>query len=322
MPARATLQQKLNQLRRVEESPSSADSLAALRKALAGPSNALAAAAAQIAAQHGIDALAHDVAASFNRFLEREDKGCRAKLALAEALDRLDHYEPEVLLRGLHHVQMEPVYGGRVDTAGNLRANCAQILARFGHPDILFELTALVMDPEVEARRGAVQALTYLGREESELVLRVKALAGDPEPDVTGACLAGLMELAPERSLPFVAGLLGSEDPLVAEGAALALGESRKPEAFEALRTQWENSLDPEFKEMLALPMALTRCDNALAFLLEVVENAHPDTAAAAVRALKVFDDEARRPEIQAALDTRDERHVQQAYAEVFETRT
>jgi len=322
MARKGTFEQKLAQLRRAEQDPFSAKSIAAFRKALLGANKALAAAAAAIVAQYAVTDLIPDLVASFDRFLGRQDKGCLAKTALVEALDRLEHYEPELFLRGLHHVQMEPVYGGRVDTAANLRANCALALARFGYPDVLFELATLVMDPQVEARRGAVKALTHLARDESELLLRVKALAGDAEPDVTGECLHGLIQIAPERSLPFVARFLGGPDLFVAEAAAIALGESRLPEAFGVLHSHWEDSIDPAFKEMLALPIALTRCDEALAFLLDVVETAHRDTAAAAVRALKVFDDDACRPRIRAAADTRDEPAVRRAYAEAFQADT
>ena len=48
-----------------------------------------------------------------------------AKTAIVQCLSRLELGSPEVFLRGLHHVQMEPAYGGPVDTAVELRSESA-----------------------------------------------------------------------------------------------------------------------------------------------------------------------------------------------------
>lgn len=323
MARRHSLEEKLAKLRSLEADPFSAENKRELGKALRGANNALAAKAADIAAKYGLTDLIPDLIAAFERFMdkpERTDKGCLAKLAIVDALNKLDYGETDIFLQGIHHVQMEPVYGGRIDTAANLRGNCGLALARLAYADALFELTALVMDPELQARRAAAKALTYVAREECELLLRMKALAGDREPDVIGDCLSGLMELAPERSTGFVASFLDSADLFVAEGAAIALAESRMPEALEILRDRFEKSISPEFKQMLVLPIALTRLDDAFNFLLEVVSDAYRDTAAAAVEALKIYGaNDQRRARIQQAVVSRDDPAVSEAYANAFE---
>ena len=49
-----------------------------------------------------------------------------------EALARLGYDDPSVFLRGLRHIQFEPVYGGRVDTAVDLRGASAFGLVESG----------------------------------------------------------------------------------------------------------------------------------------------------------------------------------------------
>ena len=43
------------------------------------------------------------------------------KVAIVEALNALGYEHTPTFLQGIRHVQMEPVYGGRVDTAAVLR---------------------------------------------------------------------------------------------------------------------------------------------------------------------------------------------------------
>ncbi|HIJ74601.1 MAG TPA: HEAT repeat domain-containing protein, partial [Candidatus Hydrogenedentes bacterium] len=208
-------------------------------------------------------------------------------------------------------------------TAGNLRANCAAALVRIGYPEVLFELVGLVMDPEVEARRGAVRALVRLGAEESELLLRMKALARDAEADVLGECFSGLMNMAPERSLPFVARYLDDADLAVAECAALAIGESRTPEAFATLRRAWDNDLRREFRQMLLLPLALTRQDDAFDFLLDILREAQRDAALAALDALRLYaGDPGRADTVRRIVECRKDARLSRAYVEAFQPAT
>ena len=52
-----------------------------------------------------------------------------SKNALSRSLATLEHPDAGVFLRGMRHIQMEPIWGGRSDTAGTLRATCALALA-------------------------------------------------------------------------------------------------------------------------------------------------------------------------------------------------
>lgn len=322
MAKRLSTEEKLAQLADLATRPISDESIEELTKALAAANNLVVAKAAKAIAECQLDGLTQPLADAFNRFIEKPakaDQRCFAKVALVEALDALDYRDYGVFLKGIHHVQMEPVYGGQEDTAADLRAKSAIALAKHEYPDVFFELVPLLADPELQPRIAAIKALTYLNEDKSELLLRLKALTGDDEPQVLSECFAGLMSIAPQRSMPFVAHYLTTPDLLVAEGAALALGESRDSQAFARLRDVWEDTLDQELKKLLLLPMALSRCDDAFGFLLDVVASEYRDYAAAAVKTLRVYaDSEEQRERIRHVVATRQDRLVTEAYKNEF----
>ena len=145
---------------------------------------------------------------------ETTDKLCRAKIATVEALDKLEHEGPDVFLRAARHVQYEPVFGGREDTAGALRAAAIIALARMGYRSLLPLLIDGLVDSKKEVRIAAAQALGDHGTEAATLLLRLKARVGDGDPDVISECLFGLLSAAPKESLPLVAEFLDSPIPL------------------------------------------------------------------------------------------------------------
>lgn len=320
---RISTEEKLNRLRKLAKGSLSDDDKQEIRKFLASANNIVVAKTAQVVAERRITELIPQLVAAFDRFMKnplKTDKGCLAKTAIVEALDKLEYQESDVFLRGIRHVQMEPVYGGHKDTAANLRARCALAFARIDYKEVFFELSTLLADPEIQPRIAAVRSFTCLVCETSELLLRLKILTGDEEPQVLSECFAGLMSIAPKRSLDFVAGFLNSSDLFIAEGAALALGESREAQAFEILRNSWEDSLNHEFKERLLLPIALTRSDEAFDFLIDVVRCEYRDYASAAVRALKAYaDDNNRCRKIHQAVVSRNDVKVSEVYTREFD---
>src|SRR5580658_5834311 len=104
-----------------------------LRKALKGKNNFIAAKAADLIREFNLPELIPDLLTAFDHFLEdpeKTDPQCWAKNAISRALATLEHQDAEVFLRGMRHIQMEPVWGGRSDTAGTLRATCALALVQ------------------------------------------------------------------------------------------------------------------------------------------------------------------------------------------------
>jgi HEAT repeat protein len=213
--------------------------------------------------------------AAYARFVDqpvKADPVCIAKKAVVRALVALDCDDAEFFRGCLACRQLEPVWGGKRDTAAEVRAAAAMGLVATGHPRALVALAGLLRDPEPEARVGAARAIACGNPHEAELLLRSKVLAGDSEPAVIGECFTGLLGVEPDESIPFVVAALQAEDESVSELAALALGESRLPEALAPLLHAWHAAVGKHaFRRALLRAVAAHRSEEALAWLLALV---------------------------------------------------
>src|SRR5262249_16835358 len=151
--------------------------------------------------------------------------------------NKLEFSDEEFYLRGVRYVQMEPVWGGSIDTAVPVRVGCAFGLVRIRHRGALTVLVDMLAASEKAERVGAVRALASTGTEAGGLLLRLKARVGDKEPDVISECFTGILELISDQGIPFVAEFLSSGNEAIQQSALLALGSSRKPAAFEILKS-------------------------------------------------------------------------------------
>jgi HEAT repeat protein len=281
---------KLARLRQLRGEPSSPQRLLELRRSLRDPSNFVVAEAAEIAGEGLLTDLAPDLAEAFNRFLDnpvKKDKLCRAKIALVEALNKLEFADETFYLGGIRYVQLEPAWGGPNDTAVPVRVACAFGLVRLRHRGVLALLVDMLTDPEKAARVGAVQALTYSGTEAAGLLLRLKARLGDAEPEVLSECFGGILELVPEQGVSFVAEFLTAADEAVREAALLALGSSRRPEALEVLKSFAEKH-PGKLQEVAHVALALLRLSAATDYLLSLVADPSQAVALSALDALSV----------------------------------
>jgi HEAT repeat protein len=285
---RRPLEATLLALRRVRESPHTEESRQELRRVLQGEGCHAVARAATLVGELGLEAFVPDLVAAFPRFfdgLPRTDPGCAAKTAIVEALRRLERDERALYRRAAAHVQMEPVFGGRVDTAADLRGASALALAETAGADVLVDLANLLADPEPPVRISAARAVAVHGRGNGVPLLHLKALAGDPEPRVVSECLLALLRLDARDEMPFVASFLERSDD-DAEAAGVALGESRLAEALPVL-VAW---LDPARRRGLGraalLAIASLRRDEAIDLLLSLARDEEPATARDALDAL------------------------------------
>jgi HEAT repeat protein len=180
---------------------------------------------------------------------------------------------------------------------------CAFALVRIGHHGVLNLLVDLLTDTEKEPRLAAVQALAYSATQAAGFLLRLKARIGDKDPEVTSECLGALLKLDLGEAMPFVAEFLESGDEAVREGAVLALGESRRPEAFQILKNFWDVQIGNALKETILVAMSLLRLPTANDFLLSLVADESSAVAAAAVSALAVHRHDTRlRERVEAAV--------------------
>ncbi len=260
----------------------------ALREAIGSGRGLLVAAAAKVARKRMLTDLSPDLIRAFDGLLRRParaDKGCLAKAAVVAALNAFDAHDEQPFLQGVKYKQPEPAYGGMVDTAAMVRAECAIGLARMGHPQAAKEILPLLVDSEPEARAAGARALAYLGGQTGELLLRMKALVGDEYPAVVGECLSGLVKMDPAGSAEFVADFLESPDAAIVEEAAMAVAGLQDGRAAQLLWRCRRGRTDQAFREMLLVPMAMTRCDEAMESLCEVIMDEPMDSAIAAVKA-------------------------------------
>src|SRR5438128_440455 len=128
MAKRQTTETKVAHLKTLRNDPHSAAALTEFKKALADRSNYVVARAAEMIGEFEIRSLAPELVAAFDRLLidpSKTDPQCLAKSAIAEALVRIEQDDWAFFLKGMHHFQPEPVWGGEQDSAALLRATCA-----------------------------------------------------------------------------------------------------------------------------------------------------------------------------------------------------
>jgi hypothetical protein len=259
-----------------------ADAVALIQKSLANRSNFIVAKAARLAEDGALADLLPDLLAAYDRFFvnaEKTDPQCWAKNALSRALARLECRDKDVFLRGLRHHQMEPTWGGKSDSAGTLRANCALALVGcdgLDNQQLLVLLLEPLVDQDKSVRVEAVRALAQLG-EPAVPVLRLRTLIHseppeDPEdPEVLGQCFGALLAIERDAAIPFVAGFLEAGDDPAGE-AAFALAETHSPAALAVLIQRQKKDVDAWFGGVLMSAIALTRLPEAIDFLIGMIE--------------------------------------------------
>ncbi len=297
------LEEQLEALEQFRQAGASPETTEALRKALRHRSNYYVAKAVRMVAELSLTTLIPDLLTSLDRFFVdpvKSDPQCWAKNAIVQALADLGHTESAVYLRGLHHIQMEPVWGGLSgewlsDSAGPLRARCALALIQcrdLSDVKLLSHLIDVLTDIDKTVRVEAARAIGRIDRAESALLLRLKALLGDREPEVLGACFSALLSFEPAEGIAFVARFLDAGDDAAGE-AALALGLTHDAAALKILKDHWERRHDP----VLLTAIALTNLPEALDFLIDQV-------AADSLAALEALASARLTPEVQTRIET------------------
>ena len=252
--------------------------IAFVRKMLGNRSNYLVGKAARLAEENNLRELMPELLAAYERFFENAEKSdpqCWAKNALSRTLTKLECRDKDVFLRGLTFHQYEPVWGGRSDTAGTLRGNCALALVvceGLITRDLLVLLLEPLTDEDKSVRVEAVRALAALG-EPAVPLLRMRALVPGEEPEeMLAVCYQALLALEREQAIPFVARFLEKGDDAAAE-AAFALAGTHLPAALDTLIQNQKKTHDPWFIGVLLSAIALTRLPEGADFLIGLIEH-------------------------------------------------
>ena len=262
-----------------------AEAVPALRKALSDRVNLIVAKASLIAGERRLVELIPDLLRAWERLFEKpveRDPQCWGKNGIAKALVEMEYRESAPYLRGIRHVQMEPVWGGVEDTASTLRGTC--VLALVACSDVAPErvlrcLVDALGDTKAPVRVEAARALAQM---DGGLLLRLKARVGDEDPSVVGQVFDALLAVEREEALDFVAEFLRSDKDEVREEAALAIGASRMAGAVAMLKEAWEREKDP----VMLRALSASRQEEAIAFLVGLVQDGRMKDAAAALEAL------------------------------------
>lgn len=319
-----SIEEQILALGKLRADPKSDATRAALAQALRSKSNLLAGKAAQLACAVQLASLLPDLEKAFPRFFpDGSDKGCFAKTALAQALESLQCDEEDLFLRGIRHIQTEGAWGGSSDAAVDLRATCARALARLNTRNALPALTDLLGDAQPPARAAAAEAIGHCERPEGSLPLRLKIRIGDPEPAVLGECFAALLKLIGEDAIPLIEPFLSEGGDELRDAAAAALGESRLATAYELLRARFDREITVDARRALLLGIALSRRPESIDFLLTVIDEEPPPTAAHAVQALAIFrNDPAVTARIRTLVESRKDSVVEAEFGKRFAARS
>ncbi len=287
------LESLLAELQQIRPNPTTSEAMLLLRKLLTSKQPVAIAQAAKLIAEAEHYNLIPDVVAAFEWAMTKpneRDPGCIAKLKLADTLYRLDYSNEDLFLQGIRYAE------GSDDRAAPLRSVCALGLVRMNYPDVMSELADLLADPEPDARIGSARAIAYTGNLSGVPLLRLRIKLGDSAP-VLLDCFLALLHLSPtQSSIDLVRSFLviqsQSEDREsndIVEAAALAFGESRLSEAFDILQTWWQSVCIPELRKTGLIAISLLRNDEAVSFLLSLIQSGNLVDAKNSIAALSVY---------------------------------
>jgi len=303
-------ERKLDALNALDPAVDRSQQNAAIKKFLADKHFRVVAKAATLAAERSLHERTTDLITAYGRFLcdpVKRDPKCIAKQAIARALVELGCHDVGFFLEGIRYKQLEPVWGGTQDTAIDVRCSCAMGLVSTGYFRAIQELTVMLNDTEWRARAGAARAISCGSPREAESLLRFKVLVGDAEAEVVGECFSGILAIAPEEGMPFVAGYLAGDNEGVRDFAALALGESRQPRALEYLRDTCKYTVG-DFRTVLIRAAALHRSEAAFDWLISIIAEGSRTDCDVAIEALSVYERNTKLAErVKAALAQRED---------------
>ncbi|WP_397569219.1 HEAT repeat domain-containing protein [Schlesneria sp. T3-172] len=299
MPPRPSIEERLACLREIRSGGDLTQLREAAARHLPDRCNLIVAEAAKIVREFELSGMEPDLLRAWTRLIDgpdpmKADKGCWAKTALIEALAALNYDDPELYQAALTYQQIEPAWPDAIDTAENVRASAAFALARSVRMRTADKLIAFVdyLQGSTFDQVNAVRAMSDTGSESALPLLRMKLRSHGIHSDVAGACMTGLLEMAPTTSIPLVAGFLKSEREELVTEAAAALGSCGKPEAIKSLILAWNRTRDDGLRRSLVLSIGLSRDPSAVDFLIQQLELHHdPDLILNALKPNLVYEE-------------------------------
>jgi len=326
IPANRTFERELAVLEAMAGQPLDAEGIERVRKALGHENNYLVAKAARLVADNVLVALMPQVRSAYDRFFNdpvKTDPQCWAKNALVKALVTLECRDADVYLRGLRHTQEEPVWGGNSDTAGTLRGICTHALVLcdgLGENQLLQILLTPLLDHDKTVRMEAARAIGQVGSETAALLLKLRVMLRKDDSEVLGACfssLLGMDKIDRTATIALIADFLDDGEEAAAE-AAFSLAETHDRAALDALIARRRRGTDSWFGSVLDNAIALTRLQEGMDFLLQVIEEDSRQAASALEAISRVYQSPEVRLRVSSAVSKAGSERVQLAFHQFF----
>ena len=249
--------------------------------------------AAKLAAEWQVEALVPALETAFYRLSENgqeEDPQCWGKVALVKALHALAWQGADVYVQGCKAVQLEPVYGGKEDSAAPVRSASFRALVQLpavATATIMTTLADLLVDESANVRAEAARSSIYCPAELTQPLLRLKIRTGDADSRVVGTCFDALLVVAPtEETVDLVLEYTHSKDALQAEALA-ALASSAVPEAVAAVTKSYPTLADAQVQRVVFTSLGASPTEQAFDFLCHLLGFAPLPEATWALDALK-----------------------------------
>lgn len=272
----------------------SEETVAALLELIQNQSGIVVGNAAKVAAQWQAADLAAALKDAFVRLSEdglNDDPQCWGKVAIIKALHGLAWQDASVYVRGCKTVQLEPIYGGKEDSAAPVRTASFQALVQLpvvATSTVMTMLADLLADPSAKVRAEAARASVYCPAELTYPLLRLKIRLGDVEPRVLGTCFDALLVLVPNReSVDLILEYTHSDDDVLQAEALASLASAALPEAIQAVMANYPTLSDAQLQRVVLTALGGSPTEEAVEFLLTTLQSPEEREAQWALEALK-----------------------------------
>jgi hypothetical protein len=326
------LKEALNAVQRLRSEGVSDEASATLGSVIKKREGVVVAKAAELASAWNVTELAQDLHDAFYRLSEDgldNDPQCWGKVAIVKALYELAWQDVKVFVDGCKTVQLEPVYGGKQDSATSVRTAAIQALVQLPLADtstVMTLLADLLADDSAKVRAEAARACVYCQPVLVAPLLRLKIRLGDAEPRVLGVCFDTLLVISSDRETvklvleyatpkPLAKRFTPSHDVLQAEALA-SLASSSLSEAINDVTTLYETLTDTQLRRVLLTALGASPTPEAFTFLCQILKDAPVTEAKWGLEALKSkLHDEENRNLIETCLAKRKDDELLRAYA-------
>jgi hypothetical protein len=270
------LKDALQKLQELSSQEVSSESIAALQAVLKKQGGIVVAKAADLAAQWNAESLTTDLVGAFERLSKdglKRDPQCWGKTAIIKAMYDLAWQDSKLFIWGCKTMQLEPIYGGKQDSAVSLRIVSLQALVQLPVSDtgtVMSILADLLADPSHKVRSEAARACIYCQPELVRHLLRLKIRVGDAEPRVLGACFDSLLLLdSSNEAINLVLEYTTSEREVLQSEALASLASSSLPEAITEVTTLYPALSDLQVKRIVLTSLGISSTREAFDFLYD-----------------------------------------------------